>query len=52
MAMFWSVVLTIIVLILSLITISQGYGFKHSVDKIDDLKDDQYNEVQRKQEDV
>lgn len=37
MAMFWGIVLTVVILVLSLITISKGYGFKHSVDDIDPM---------------
>ena len=34
-----SLILTVIVLILSLITISKGYGYKHTIDPL--VKDDQ-----------
>lgn len=40
MAMFWGIILTIVVLVLSLITISKGYGFKHSVDDVDTIEEE------------
>lgn len=52
MAMFWGIVLTIIVLVLSLITISKGYGFKHSVDDIDTIEEEQHEELQNNKESV
>lgn len=52
MAMFWGIVLTIVVLVLSLITISKGYGFKHSIDEIDPIKDNEDNKTQEKQEEI
>jgi hypothetical protein len=35
------IILTVIVLVLSLVTISKGYGFKHSIDKPPVNKEDQ-----------
>lgn len=44
-----SIVLTVLVLILSLITISKGYGYKHTVDPIqkEDDQDTQNNEEEK-----
>jgi hypothetical protein len=44
-----SIVLTIVVLIMSIITISKGYGYKHKVDpKIDPIPEDGGQESERK----
>lgn len=40
-----SIILTIIILILSLITISKGYGYKHTVDPL--VKDEKENSEDR-----
>lgn len=40
-SMFVSIVGTIIVLILSIITISKGYGYKHKVDELPTEVDEQ-----------
>lgn len=40
-AMVISILLTVFILVLSLVTISKGYGFKHTVDPI---KPDETNE--------
>lgn len=48
-SMLISIFLTIIVLILSIITISKGYGFQHKVDpKIDSIPEDDEQENERK----
>lgn len=43
-SMFVSIVGTIIVLILSIITITKGYGFKHTVDELPSKQDDHEQE--------
>lgn len=45
-SMFVSIVGTIIVLILSIITITKGYGFKHTVDDLPTDQDDHNHEEQ------
>lgn len=35
-AMIVSIIFTLVVLVLSLITISKGYGYKHKVDPLDE----------------
>lgn len=48
-SMIISIFLTIIVLVLSIITISKGYGFKHTVDpKVDPLPEEDEQEKERK----
>lgn len=44
------IVLTLIVLVLSLITISKGYGFKHSIDALPDDKEKQEVKEEEKED--
>lgn len=38
-----SVIFTILVLVLSILTITKGYGYKHKVDPLGDTKSDNNN---------
>lgn len=53
-SMFVSIIGTIIVLILSIITITKGYGFKHTVDELpsehEELSSDELTEKQHREE--
>ena len=46
------IVLTLIVLVLSLVTISKGYGFKHSIDELPrEDKEEKENQDQNEDQD-
>lgn len=45
--LFVSLVLTVAVLVLSLITISKGYAYKHTIDPIDEKVDDSEKKMER-----
>ena len=41
-----SLILTVFVLVLSLVTISKGYGYKHTIDPLEKKDENEHNEKQ------